>query len=59
MRKPDGTSILNNAINNNDGTATVIFSYECLSAAGRAYADLMEFDLQGRILSTASFVVDI
>lgn len=58
MRKPDNTSILNDAQNNGDGTVTVIFSQECLSAAGRAYADLMEFS-QGKILSTFSFVVDI
>ena len=59
MRKPDNTSILNDAQNNGDGTVTVIFSQECLSAAGRAYADLIEFDLQGKTLSTFSFIVDI
>lgn len=59
MRKPDGTSILNDTTVNYDGTVLVPFSYQCLTVAGRAYADLLEFNTDGQTLSTVSFIVNI
>lgn len=59
MRKPDGHIIMNDAVVNEDGTVSVIFSYQCLAASGRAYADLFEINADGQLLSSAPFIVNI
>jgi len=59
MRKPDGKQIMNYATINNDGTVTVTLTQQCLTVAGRAYADLAEFNSQGQILSTAPFILNV
>lgn len=59
IQKPDGKQIMNYAIINNDGTVTVTLTQQCLAVAGRAYADLAEFNSQGQILSTAPFVLNV
>lgn len=59
VRKPDGKQIMDYAAINNDGTVTVTLTQQCLAAAGRAYADLAEFNSQGQILSTAPFVLNV
>lgn len=59
FRKPDGHVALNDATINYDGTVTVTFTYQCLVVSGRGYADLVEFNSSGQVLSTVSFIVNI
>lgn len=59
VRKPDMHLILDDGIVNNDGTVKVILTQQCLAMAGRAYADLVEFNSSGQMLSTVSFIIDI
>ena len=59
MQKPDKTVVFNDTTINYDGSVLVPFSYQCLTVAGRAYADLVEFNSDGQTLSTVSFIVNI
>ena len=59
MRKPDKTVVFNDTTINYDGSVLVPFSYQCLTVAGRAYADLVELNSDGQTLSTVSFIVNI
>ena len=59
IRKPDGHIVLNNGVNNKDNTVTITLTQECLSAAGRAYADVYFHDNGGKLLSTTSFIINI
>lgn len=59
VRKPDGKQIMDYAVINDDGTVTVTLTQQCLAAAGRAYADLAEFNSEGKILSTVPFILNI
>lgn len=67
IRKPDRHIVFNDTSINNDGTVMIKFSYDCLNAAGRAYADLIIFNTQFSFgtnydepaVSTVSFIIDI
>lgn len=59
MQKPDKTVVFNDTTINYDGSVLVPFSYQCLTVAGRAYADLIELNSDGQTLSTVSFIVNI
>ena len=59
VRKPDGHMAFNDTTINSDGSVTAMFTYQILAAAGRAYADLIEFNADGNTLSTVSFIIDI
>ena len=59
VKKPDGHVVIGDAIVNQNGTVTAIFSLQCLTTHGRAYADLAEMDKNGKILSTAAFIIDV
>lgn len=59
IRKPDRKVILDGALVNADGTVSVILTQQCLGAAGDAYADLVEYDNYGLMLSTCSFIIKI
>lgn len=59
LRKPDGKLILNKGKINTDGTATITLTQQCLTVAGRAYADLMEINGKGQLLSTTAFIINI
>lgn len=59
LRKPDMHMIFNDGIINEDGTVSVELTRECLAVAGRAYADLVEFNSEGQTLSTSSFIINI
>ena len=56
-RKPDGHAVINPAIINNDGTITVELTAQTLAVAGRAYADVVESDGEGNVLSSVSFIL--
>lgn len=59
VRKPDMHLIFNNGVVNNNGTVSVTLTQQCLAVSGRAYADLVEFNSSGQMLSTVSFIIDI
>lgn len=59
MRKPDKYMVFNDATINADGTVSVTLTQQCLTTAGRGYADLVEFSAEGKMLSTVSFVLNI
>lgn len=59
MRKPDMHLVLDDGVINSDGTVSITLTYQCLSAAGRAYADVVEFNSKGQMLSTVAFILDI
>ena len=59
LRKPDMRLVFNDGVINNDGTVSVTLTYQCLTSAGRAYADLVEFNSSGQMLSTISFIIYI
>lgn len=59
VRKPDMHMAFIEATVNYDGTVDVTLSQQCLTAAGRAYADVVEFNATGQMLSTASFIINI
>ena len=59
-RKPDGHSVIDPAVINADGTITVELTAQALAAAGRAYADVVEYSTSDSItVSTASFILII
>lgn len=58
-RKPDGYAVINPAVINNDGTITVELTAQTLATAGRAYADVVESDGNGNVLSSVSFILNI
>lgn len=60
IHKPDGTSgIYDTEISSDRKTVIVTLSEQCLSAAGRVYADLTEFGSNNKTLSTNSFIIDV
>lgn len=59
LRTPDGQSTVNNYTPNDDGTVDVRLTPEMLLTAGRAFADLVEYDGGENILSTMTFIVYI
>ena len=59
LRKPDMRLVFNDGVVNQDGTVNVTLTYQCLTTAGRAYADLVEFNSNGQMLSTISFIINI
>lgn len=67
MRKPDGHGIVNPAfvqidnenINNSEGYVIVQLTEQCLAVAGRGYADLVEYDSDGSVLSSIPFILNI
>lgn len=59
LRKPDMHMCFIDATINYDGTVSVTFTQQCLTTAGRAYADLVEFNAAGQMLSTVSFIIQI
>lgn len=59
LRKPDSHFILDKGKPNNDGTVTIVLTKQCLTAAGRGYADVVEYGRDGTILSTACFILNI
>lgn len=59
VRKPDSTLAFISATVDYDGTVYVTLSQQCLTVAGRAYADLVEFNAAGQMLSTVSFIINI
>lgn len=59
VRKPDGHVIFNDASVQPDGSVIAMFSYQTLIVAGRAYADLVEFNPNGQTISTVSFILNI
>lgn len=67
MRKPDGHGIVNPAfvqvdnenINNSEGYVIVQLTEQCLAVAGRGYADLVEYDSGGSVLSSIPFILNI
>lgn len=59
LRKPDMKLVFNNGTINSDGTVNVTLTQQCLTTAGRAYADLVEFSSAGQMLSTVSFIINI
>lgn len=59
LRKPDMHVVFNDCTINDDGTVSVTLSQQCLAIAGRAYADLVEFNSSGQMLSTTSFIINI
>lgn len=58
-RKPDMHMIFIDATVNNNGTVDVTLSQQCLTVAGRVYADLVEFNAAGQMLSTVSFIINV
>lgn len=56
-RKPDGHAVINPAVINNDGTITVELTSQTLAVAGRGYADVVESDGEGNVLSSVSFIL--
>lgn len=56
-RKPDGHAIINPAIINNDGSIGVELTAQTLISPGRAYADIVESDNNGNILSSVAFIL--
>ena len=59
LRTPDGQSTVNNYTPNSDGTVDVTLTPEMLLTAGRAFADLVEYDGGEHVLSTMTFIVYI
>lgn len=70
MRKPDGHGIVNPAsvrleqisnenVNSEEGYVIVQLTGQTLAAAGRGYADLVEYDGNGSILSSIPFIINI
>lgn len=63
VKRPDGHIITNDAIINQNGTVTALFSPECLTVYGRAYADIAEIieidENNKKILSTVTFILNI
>lgn len=57
--KPDGTSVLSDATVNSDGTITVEFPDQTLTAAGVVTADIVLFGADGEALSTVSFKIEV
>lgn len=59
-RKPDGHAVIDLATINEDGTITIELTAQALAVAGRAYADVVEYDTASNTtLSTASFILII
>ena len=67
MRKPDGHGVINPAfvqisqdnINDTEGYVNVQLTEQCLAVAGRGYADLVEYDAHGSVLSSIPFILNI
>ena len=57
--KPDGKKIMDDALVQPDGSVLVTLTQQCLAAAGRAFADLVEINSLGQMLSTMSFIINI
>lgn len=70
MRKPDGHGVLNPAtvsfvriqdedINTTNSYVKVQLTEQILAVAGRGYADLVEYDNNGNVLSSVAFIVNV
>ena len=67
MRKPDGKAIVNPAfakidnanIDTDSGYVVVEITEQTAAVAGRGYADLIEYDDNGKMLSTICFIVNV
>ena len=67
MRKPDGKAIVNPAfvkidntnIDTDNGYIVVEITEQTAAVAGRGYADLIEYDDKGKMLSTICFIVNV
>ena len=57
--KPDGNSVYNPAVINDDGTITVELTEQVLAVPGVVSADVCLCDTQGDILSTVSFEIRV
>ena len=62
MRKPDGHGVINPAFVQatiDNGFVIVELTQQCLASAGRGYADLVEYDGNGSVLSSIPFILNI
>lgn len=57
--KPDGTSIYNSAVVNEDGTITAELTQQTLAVEGTVDADILIMSSDGEELSTAPFKIDV
>lgn len=59
LEKPDGTSVVNSATIESDGTITVTLTTQCTAISGKCNADIVIQDSNNKTISTAVFVLEV